>query len=201
MPARLDLVLAQAPADSSGASLSRLGRELLTQLAARHGFVCPLESWSPRGGGAPQHPALPYPWQACLSHRDRRVVAGLTSVPVGLDLEHTRPRHRRKTEEMVALLPEAKVRRAVLRSPDPLSTFYQAWTLHEALFKLESLSGRVPSHILATRLAQLAPSGSVEAWQWQEAGWTLSICSRARQLKIHTLPSLAIKKSATIWSS
>src|SRR5690554_809886 len=193
IPPRLNIVLAQAPASSSGACLSRIGRELLSQLAARHGFDCPEKHWSARGKGPPLHPALPRPWQACLSHSDQRIVAGLASVPVGVDIEHIRPRHKAKLKELIALLPEPEVRHEIALSCDPLYSFYQAWTLHEALFKLESLSGTVMSHVLATRLVQLVPKGNVQAWQWQQAGWILSICSRY-QLEIRTLPNLAVSK-------
>lgn len=198
IPPRLDVVLAQAPAGSSGACRSRIGRELLSQLAARYGFDCPVEHWSPRGKGPPLHPALPRPWQACLSHSSHRIVAGLASVPVGLDIEHIRPRHRAKLTELIALLPEREVRDEITLSCDPLYSFYQAWTLHEALFKLESLSGTVLNHVFATRLVQLMPNGNVQAWQWQQAGWVLSICSRF-QLEIRTLPSLAISKYQRAW--
>ncbi|WP_081786257.1 4'-phosphopantetheinyl transferase family protein [Halomonas sp. BC04] len=195
MMARLDMLLAQAPADSSGAYSSRLGRELLSRLAACHGFDCPVADWSPRGQGAPRHPSLPMPWSASLSHRDGRVVAGLATVPVGIDIEHTRSRHRDRIEELIEFLPEAIVRRAILESADPLDSFYRAWTLHEALFKLDSLCGSTPGHVLETRLSRLLPDGDVQAWQWQHEGWTLSLCSHQRRLVIHSLPRLAIKES------
>ncbi|MDI5985947.1 4-phosphopantetheinyl transferase [Halomonas sp. M4R5S39] len=192
MKAHLELILAQAPPGSSGARLSRLGRELLSRLAARRGLDCPLADWSPRGQGAPRHPSLPMPWRACLSHRDGRVVAGLATVPVGIDLEHARPRHGARLAELVDLLPEARVRRAILEAASPLGAFYRAWTLHEALFKLDSLSGRPPGSVLETRLSRLLPGGEVQAWQWQHSGWTLSICSHQRRLCIRSLPRLAI---------
>ncbi|MGR2739517.1 4'-phosphopantetheinyl transferase family protein [Billgrantia sp. Q4P2] len=195
MTPRLDLLLAQAPADSSGAFLSRLGRESLSRLAARHGFDCPVDGWSPRGHGAPRHSSLPLPWQACLSHRGRRVVAGLATVPVGIDIEHSRPRHGARLAELVDLLPEARVRHAILEAANPLKAFYRAWTLHEALFKLDSLSGLPPTSVLETRLARLLPGGGIQAWQWQHDGWTLSICSHERRLGIRSLPRLAITKS------
>ncbi len=192
------MLLVQAPAGSSGACLSRLGRESLSRLAAYHGYDCPVSAWSPRGRGAPHHPALPSPWQACLTHRGRRVVAGLATVPVGIDIEHTRPRHNKRLAELVALLPEAAVRHAILESSNPLQAFYQAWTRHEALFKLDSLCGSPPDHVLATRLARLSPEGDIHAWQWQHAGWTISLCSQHRSLQIRSLPRLAIRKIQSI---
>lgn len=194
MTPRLDLLLAQAPAGSSGAFLSQLGRELLTRLAARQRIDCSVNGWSPRGHGAPRHPALPNPWQACLSHRGQRVVAGLATVPVGIDIEHSRPRHEARLTELVDLLPEARVRHAILEAPNPLEAFYRAWTLHEALFKLDCLTGLPPGSILDTRLSRLLPGGSVQAWQWQQNGWTLSICSHASGLDILSLPRLAFTK-------
>lgn len=194
MTPRLALLLAQAPADSSGAFLSRLGRESLSRLAARHGIDCPVNGWSPRGHGAPRHPALPGPWQACLSHRGRRVLAGLATVPVGIDIEHSRSRHEARLTELVDLLPEARVRQAIREAARPLEAFYRAWTLHEALFKLDTLSGQPPAGVLETRLSRLLPDGSVQAWQWQRDGWTLSICSHASRLDIHSLPRLSITK-------
>lgn len=201
MTPRLDMLLAQAPAECSGACASGLGRELLSRLAACHGFDCPVGGWSARGGGAPRHPALPLPWKACLTHRGRRVVAGLATVPVGIDIEHRRSRHAERLRGLVALLPEASVRRAILDSVDPLGTFYQAWTLHEALYKLDSLSGFTPSHVLKTRLARLLPGGDAHAWQWQHDGWTVSICSRYSTLHIRSLPRLPIRKSGRAWYS
>ncbi|MGR4067238.1 4'-phosphopantetheinyl transferase family protein [Billgrantia sp. C5P2] len=194
MTPRLDLLLVQAPAGSSGAFLSQLGRESLSRLAARHGIDCPVSGWSPRGQGAPQHSSLPLPWQTCLSHRGRRVVAGLATVPVGIDIEHSRPRHEARLAELVDLLPEARVRHAILEAARPLEAFYRAWTLHEALFKLDSLSGLTLSHVLKTRLSRLLPGGDAHAWQWQHDGWTLSICSHESGLGIHSLPRLAITK-------
>ncbi|KPQ25182.1 MAG: Phosphopantetheinyl transferase [Halomonas sp. HL-48] len=190
------MLLAQAPAGSSGACVSQLGRELLSQLAAARGFHCPVGEWSPRGKGAPQHPALPSPWKACLAHRDLRVIAGLATVPVGIDIEHARARHQGRVGELVELLPETDVRHAIRRSAAPLAAFYQAWTLHEALFKLDSLSGSTHGHVLETRLSRLLPGGDAHAWQWQQAGWTLSICCQCRSLDIRCLPSLPLRKTA-----
>ncbi|GGX86654.1 hypothetical protein GCM10007160_12500 [Litchfieldella qijiaojingensis] len=194
MTDRLDLLLAQAPAGSSGACLSRLGRELLSRLAARHGFDCPLDGWSPRGSGAPRHPSLPSPWQACLSHRDRRVVAGLATTPVGIDLEHARSRHTSRLASLVDLLPEPDVQRTILAATPPLDAFYRAWTLHEALYKLASLNEESPTSIFATRLERLAPRGDVHAWLWQANGWTLAITSYSKSLTIHTLPDISLTK-------
>jgi phosphopantetheinyl transferase len=118
----------------------------------------------------------------------------LATVPVGIDIEQSRPRHGARLAELVELLPEAWVRRAILEAANPLEAFYSAWTLHEALFKLDSLSGLTPSSVLETRLARLLPGGNVQAWQWQQDGWTLSICSHACRLGIHPLPQLAITK-------
>ncbi|MFC3284911.1 4'-phosphopantetheinyl transferase family protein [Litchfieldella rifensis] len=194
MTARLDLLLAQAPAGSSGACLSRLGRELLSRLAARHGLDCPLADWSPRGRGAPQHPALPSPWQACLSHRGQRVVAGLATIPVGIDLEHARARHASRLASLVDLLPEPEVRRTIHAAARPQAAFYRAWTLHEALYKLASLNGERPTGVFATRLARLVPHGDAHAWLWQTDDWTLTIAAYVPTLTIHILPDISLTK-------
>ncbi|MGO2055256.1 MAG: 4'-phosphopantetheinyl transferase superfamily protein [Halomonadaceae bacterium] len=191
MTAYLDIVLAQAPAHSSGACLSALGRELLSRLADARGYHCPVSEWSPRGSGAPWHPALPLPWKACLAHRDGCVIAGISTAPVGIDIEHVRLRHKKRLPELVACLPEADVRRKIHQSAVPLDAFYRAWTLHEALFKLDSLSGTPSSHVLSTRLERLAPRGNVHAWQWQQQGWTISLCAHASSLEIRSLPNLS----------
>jgi phosphopantetheinyl transferase len=115
---------------------------------------------------------------------------------VGIDIEHARARHQGRIGELFELLPEADVRHTIRASVAPLSTFYQAWTLHEALFKLDSLAGSTPGHVLETRLSRLLPGGTAHAWQWQQAGWTLSICCQCRSLDIRCLPSLAIRKTA-----
>lgn len=193
-PAQLDMLLVEAPAGSNGACLSQLGRVSLSRLATYHGFDCPVSDWSPRGSGVPHHPALPLPWQACLTHSGRWVAAGLATVPVGIDMEHTRPRHKRRLDALIALLPETKVRHAIRESLNPMEAFYQAWTCHEALFKLDSLAGSPASHVLATRLSRLHPNGDIHAWRWQDAGWTISICSRHSRLHIRSLPRLPLKK-------
>ncbi|WP_081645892.1 4'-phosphopantetheinyl transferase superfamily protein [Litchfieldella anticariensis] len=198
MAARLDLHLAQAPAGSSGAYLSQLGRELLSRLAAQHGFDCPLDGWSPRGSGPPKHPALPSPWQASLSHRDGRVIAGLAPLPIGIDLEHTRTRHARRLAALIDLLPEHEVRRSILLASDSQAAFYRAWTLHEALYKLSSLQGEAPSSVFATRLQRLAPRGDAHAWLWQTPNWTLAVTSFTEDLLIHTRPTLSLPKF--IWA-
>ena len=175
---------------------SRRGRELLSRLARRRGLDCPVDGWSPRGGGPPRHPALPDGLYAALSHRDDRVVAGLADCPVGLDLEHARARHARRLAALVAQLPEPEVRRAILAAEDPPAAFYRAWTLHEALFKLASLAGRPPAAVLATRLARLGRGGHLQAWQWQQAAWTLSICAPEARLRIHAAPRLPLARLA-----
>lgn len=163
--------------ERDGANQSRLGRELLSELAAARGLDCPVAGWSPRGGGPPRHPALPTGLHAGLSHRHGRVIAALADCPLGLDLEHALPRHRRRLAERVALLPEPWVRRHILDAEDPPAAFYRAWTLHEALFKLETLRGRPPATLLATRLGTLLDPQGPMAWRWQSDDWTLSLCT------------------------
>ncbi|RTR07115.1 4'-phosphopantetheinyl transferase superfamily protein [Halomonas nitroreducens] len=193
----LDLVMARVPSGRDRGAASWRGRELLSRLARRRGLDCPVDGWSPRGGGPPGHPALPNGLYAALSHRDERVVAGLASCPVGLDLEHARARHARRLAALVARLPEPEVRRAILGAGDPPAAFYRAWTLHEALFKLASLAGRPPSAVLATRLASLGPGGHLQAWQWQDAAWTLSICAPEARLRIRAAPRLPLVRLAS----
>lgn len=174
-PPRLTLHAGWAQRD--GASQSRLGRELLSELAAARGLDCPVAGWSPRGAGPPRHPGLPPGLHAGMSHRHGRVVAALADRPLGLDLEHAHPRHRRGLAARVDLLPESWVRRRILAAEAPLAAFYRAWTLHEALFKLETLCGRPPATLLATRLGMfLKPAGPI-AWRWQQEDWTLSLCT------------------------
>lgn len=192
--ARLDLILAQVSAAPNGAALSRRGRELLSLLAERQGVDYRIDDWSPRGSGVPKHPALVSPYQACLSHRDQRVLAGVSNVPVGIDIEHGRARHATRLPALVEYLPEPDVRRAILREDDPLAAFYRAWTLHEALYKLASVSDEAPASLFSTRLSRLAPEGNAHAWIWQSKGWTISIVSHARDLDIHCLPGLALRK-------
>lgn len=193
---RLDLVMARLPPGRDRDAASCRGRELLSRLARRRGLDCPVDGWSPRGGGPPRHPALPTDLHATLSHRDERVVAGLADCPVGLDLEHARARHERNLAALVARLPEPEVRRAILAAENPPAAFYRAWTLHEALFKLASLAGRTPPAVLATRLARLGPGGGLQAWQWQDAAWTLSVCAGHPRLRIHVAPRLPLARLA-----
>lgn len=183
MAPRLALLMAHCA--KGGHQQSRRGRELLSRLAANQGVNCAVDAWSPRGrAGPPIHPALAAPHVACLSHRDDRVVAGLANCPIGLDLEHARPRHARRLNELLEWLPEPDVRQAILVSNDPPAAFYRAWTLHEALYKLACAEGQPPATVLDTRLSSLAPHGSVHAWQWQAHGWTLAVCARDSELNI-----------------
>lgn len=183
MTYRLSLLMADC--GNSGHQQSRKGRELLSRLAADQGLDCAVEGWSPRGRkGPPVHPALASSDIACLSHRDDRVVAGLANCPVGIDLEHTRPRHAKRLGELLEWLPEPRVRQAIGKSDDPLAAFYRAWTLHEALYKLACIEGAPPPTALSTRLSSLAPNGPIHAWQWQLEGWTLAVCARTPELRI-----------------
>lgn len=197
--AHLELLLARAPAGSSGACLSQLGREALSQLASRLGFECAQADWSPRGQGAVRHSSLPSPWIPCLSHSRGLVAAGLATVPVGIDLEHARTRHADKLSDLVDLLPERNVRHAILQSADPLKIFYSAWTLHEALFKLDSLSGRQPGSVLETRLSRLLTDEGSHAWQWHDSVWTLSICTYSEDIKINSQPNIPLSKTSPPW--
>jgi phosphopantetheinyl transferase len=120
-------------------------------------------------------------------------------VPVGIDLEHTRSRHADKLLDLVDLLPEEEVRHAIRQSSNPLKTFYRAWTLHEALFKLDSLSGLQPSNVLETRLSRLLPDGDVQAWLWHDNVWTLSICAHAKNLKVNSQPYLPLSRTTPPW--
>lgn len=192
--AYLNLIYAQMSAAPDGAALSQRGRELLSLLAKQQGMDCHVDDWSPRGSGVPRHPALKAPYQASLSHRDQRVLAGVSNVPVGIDIEHARARHGTRLPALVEYLPESDVRRAILRADDPLAAFYRAWTLHEALYKLASVSDETPASLFSTRLTRLVPEGDAHAWLWQSKGWTISIVSHARDLDIHCLPELALKK-------
>lgn len=194
MTYRLSLLMADC--GKSGHQQSRRGRELLSRLAADQGIDCAVEGWSPRGReGPPIHPALADSHAACLSHRDDRVVAGLANCPVGIDLEHARPRHAKRLGELLEWLPEPHVRQAIDKSDDPLAAFYRAWTLHEALYKLACAEGNPPTAALDTRLASLAPHGPIHAWQWQADGWTLAVCARHSELYItHAVNSPLINR-------
>lgn len=86
------------------------------------------------------------------------------------------------------------MRRAIHAAACPQAAFYHAWTLYEALYKLASLNGEMPTGIFATRLARLAPHGDAHAWLWQSNGWTLAITSYVPTLAIRTLPDLSLTK-------
>lgn len=183
-----------ARAGPDGKQQSRRGRELLSRLAAERGIDCPVDAWSARGSGPLRHPALPDAYHPCLSHRGGRVVAGLADCPVGLDLERAHPRHARRLDDILELLPDPTVRLAIRQSSSPLAAFYRAWTLYEALYKLSSLEGHTPSTIFATPLTQLAPGGDIHAWQWQAGGWTLALCTRPDNPRIRLRPPLALSR-------
>jgi|GEM_PF-1907205 len=187
------------PATARGIETSRLGRELLTRLAAKHGLDCPAAQWSPRGAGPPRHARLPAGLWAGLSHSRGRVVATLAECPLGVDIEGVNRRHQRRLAGLVNILPEAEVRDAIRAAQDPLSAFYRAWTLYEARYKLGYLEGHPPDHVLATRVASLmtpqAPDGAddlsrhgqiLHAWQAQDDHFTLSLCARESGLVIET---------------
>ncbi|GHC18099.1 4'-phosphopantetheinyl transferase superfamily protein [Aidingimonas halophila] len=190
---RLYLLIAHLPADSDHRQESSLGRELLTRLARRHGIHCRKDDWSPRGAGPPRHPRLPATWYPALTHRHGRVVAGLATCPVGLDLEYHRSRHHRHMTGMIDALPESEVRAAIHASTAPQKTFYRAWTWHEALFKLETHYGASPTSVLHTRLARLDGHDRC-GWLWQNDGWTLAVVSGEQGLHIQSLPFLAFRQ-------
>lgn len=185
-----------ASARNKGAAASRLGRELLSQLAACLSHDCPVEKWSPRGNGPPRHAQLPDGLWACLSHSHNLVIAGIAECPLGLDIEHSNPRHLKRLEGLIETLPEAEVRDAIRASSDPLAAFYRAWTLHEAYYKLACLEGSPPAHVLATRIASLfvqqraslepglGSGPEIYARQHQDDSHTLSLCSRTTRLCI-----------------
>lgn len=167
------------------AASSQSGRELLSELATQQGFDCPLHAWSPRGSGPPRHPALPAEYHPVLSHRRGMVVAGLANCPVGLDVEVPLKRHRQRLNALIDILPEPDVRHSILQSRDRQAGFYHAWTLYESLFKLAWLEDQQPIHVLAMRLADLAPDGNVHAWSAQTTEATLSLCCRHADLDVH----------------
>lgn len=177
---------------TTGAEVSRLGRDLLSQLAAQLDLDCPVEEWSPRGSGPPRHTRLPDQLWACLSHSRGLVVAGIAGCPLGIDIECSIKRHRKRLDGLIDALPEAEVRDAIRASSDPLAAFYRAWTLHEARYKLASLEGSPPSHLLSTRIATLffhqraSSSPVIHTWQHQDENYTLSLCGRAPNLRIVT---------------
>lgn len=175
-----------------GQSTSQRGRELLSQLAAELAIDCPLSGWSARGSGPLSHPALPSGHYPILSHRRGMVVAGLANCPVGLDLEVALPRHRHRLPGLVAMLPDADIRTAILEAPDPQAAFYLAWTRYESLFKLACLENRPPNHLLAIGLHRLAPRGSIHGWSAQTPEATLSLCSHYSALEIDWAPWSAI---------
>lgn len=181
---------------AKGAAASWLGRELLSQLAAYLSHDCPVEKWSPRGSGPPRHAQLPDGLWAGLSHSHDLVIAGIANCPLGLDIECSNPRHRWRLAGLIESLPEAEVRDAIRASSDPLAAFYRAWTLHEAHYKLASLEGSPPAHVLATRIAPLfvqqrtslepglSSGPEIHARQHQDENYTLSLCSRTTRLCI-----------------
>ena len=157
-----------------GEVLSREARRLLSQLAAELGFDCPPPLWSPRGMGPPTHPALPANCFAGITHKRERVMVGLSDRPFGIDLEYANERHSRRLHGLIELLPEYPVQQAILNADCPQQAFYQAWTLHEALFKLYSQTEHPALSVLDTRLHSILAE-KYQAGLWQSRQWTFAV--------------------------
>lgn len=187
-PARLLLALARTGPVARGAGASRLGRELLSQLAAQWEIDCPLAGWSPRGHGPIRHENLPNGVWPGLSHRRDHVIAALSNRPFGLDIESPIGRHARRLGGLIEAFSTPQIRTAIRQDAQPLQAFYRAWTLHEALFKLAWSEGKRPEHVLssdiATMLDELAPNGAIHAWQYQDEQLTITLCARCTELEI-----------------
>ena len=164
----------ELPTQTRGDVLSSEARQLLSQLAAELGFNCPPPLWSPRGMGPPTHPALPANWFAGITHKRGRVIVGLSDRAFGIDLEAFNPRHAKRLGGLIETLPEQSVRCAIQQAACPQQAFYQAWTLHEALFKLASQTAQPSSSVLATRL-QPALAAAEQNRLWQSPQWTFAI--------------------------
>ena len=168
----------ELPAQTRGIELSSEARQLLSQLAAELGFNCPPQLWSPRGMGPPTHPALPADWFAGITHKRGRVMVGLSDAPFGIDLEHFNPHHTVRLSGLIEMLPEQSVQKAIQQAACSQQAFYQAWTLHEALFKLASQTTQPSSSVLATRL-QPALASTDRNQLWQSPQWTFAITGSA----------------------
>ncbi|WP_150303268.1 4'-phosphopantetheinyl transferase superfamily protein [Pseudomonas saliphila] len=191
MPSQQVLLAVSAlPASSCGALLSREARRLLSQLAADLGFKCPESGWSPRGAGPPRHTALPSNWFAGITHKRGLVIVGLSDGHFGIDLEHFNPRHSDRLEGLIDILPEPQVRDAIRQALSPQHVFYQAWTLHEAVFKLASQTDQPASSVFVTRIESALQAGDrTRLWQNQE--WTLAVIGCA-SLSLKTDPASMI---------
>lgn len=166
------------PAGTRAEDLSSEARRLLSQLAAELGFDCPQHKWSPRGEGPPTHPGLPAGWFAGITHKRERVIVGLADRPFGIDLEIFSPRHAGRLSGLISMLPEPTVQQAILQAACPQQAFYQAWTLHEALFKRCSQTRRPASSVLDTRLQPLLREER-HTQVWQSAQWTFALSGSA----------------------
>ena len=178
MQQRVLLAGATLPPQTRGEVLSQEARRLLSQLAAGLGLDCPPSLWSPRGTGPPTHPALPANCFAGITHKRGQVIVGLSEWPFGIDLEYANPRHARRLQGLIELLPEYPVRQAILQAECPQQAFYQAWTLHEALFKLASQTDHPASSVLDTRLHSiLTEEGHTGVWQSRQWTFTITGCA------------------------
>lgn len=79
-----------------------------------------------------QHPTLQY----CLSHKNDHSLIALAPEKPGVDLETLKPRD---YCALIAQTGSPEEQRLLQQSPDPQRTFYQLWTLKEALIKAENL--------------------------------------------------------------
>jgi len=169
---------------------SREARRLLSQLTANQGFTCPEADWSPRGRGPPRHLGLASNWFAGITHKQGLVIAGLSDAPFGIDLERFNSRHTDRLEGLIDILPEPHVRDAIRQARSPQQAFYQAWTLHEALFKLAAQTSQPASSAFNTRLeSALQASDQIRLWQNRE--WTLAVTGCA-SLLLETGPASMI---------
>ncbi|ASJ76864.1 4-phosphopantetheinyl transferase [Granulosicoccus antarcticus] len=165
----------QLPGGQDAATASFKSRQLLSQLSTSAGIFLEPANWSKRGTGRPQHPDMPAGWHASISHRQGRVVAALANCPIGIDLEFWQARHTTRLNDLIELLPEPAIQQQIRQSGDPQRSFYKAYTLHEALYKLASANGQPVEGLFQTRIADIQPLGKHFAWQWEDPQWSLSI--------------------------
>ncbi len=176
----------QLPNGQGGVAASHLSRVLLSHLSRSTGFFLEPLTWSNRGAGQPKHPDMPPGWHASISHKQGRVVAALANCPIGIDLEIWQQRHTSRLKDLVQLLPETAIRCQIHQSPDTQRSFYKAYTLHEAMYKLAFADSRPIDGIFDTRIRDIRPNGHLFGWQWEDAEWTLSIVSTADMVSMES---------------
>lgn len=145
----LRLVLQRIPAASDAAEQHRLAHQLLEQVLQEQEVIPPYALQKGEHGKPflVCHPNV----QINLSHCKEAVLCGVSNMPLGVDVEASRPFRERV---MRRVLTEAE-QQTVMRAAEPTLPFLQFWTLKESFVKALGIGISYPMRQIS--FSQLQP--------------------------------------------